>query len=201
MFLPLAMIAGGLLLAYVGLANPPGGLTGALGSILHGASPGKVANNPEGFTPSASGSGQLGKPYGAVTGAGRAGTVRAAVVAEARRWLGTPYQWGGDGPPAGDRGFDCSGLTQYVYRVAAGISLPRTTGLQQLVGRAVTPWTDAEPGDLVFFGAPAYHVGIYIGGGQMIAAPHTGTVVKVETIVPSAFTGPTTARDVIGGGQ
>ena len=94
---------------------------------------------------------------------------------EAARYLGTPYVWGGTSPS----GFDCSGFTQYVFKNAAGVSLPRTTYDQINVGTPVA-YSDLQPGDLVF--PHTGHVGIYIGGGQMIHAPSTGDVVKVSSV-------------------
>lgn len=101
-----------------------------------------------------------------------------AIVATAQKYLGVPYVWGGTSP----RGFDCSGLVQYVCR-QNGISLPRTAASQRNAGRYVSR-ADLQPGDLVFFksGGRISHVGIYIGGGNMIHAPQTGDVVKVSSI-------------------
>ncbi|TWE11691.1 cell wall-associated NlpC family hydrolase [Rudaeicoccus suwonensis] len=98
------------------------------------------------------------------------------IVAIAERYLGTPYVYGGESPS----GFDCSGLTQYVY-AQAGISIPRTATAQM---DAATLVSTPQPGDLVFFGSGsyAYHVGIYIGNGMMIAAPRPGTVVQIQSI-------------------
>ncbi|QXE19398.1 NlpC/P60 family protein [Clostridium sp. 001] len=107
-----------------------------------------------------------------------------AVVAYASNFLGVPYVWGGTSPS----GFDCSGLVQYVY-AHFGINLPRTSQEQQTVGTAVSR-DELQPGDLVFFGSPAYHVGIYVGGGQFINAPKTGDVVKIASLDNrSDFTG------------
>ena len=88
------------------------------------------------------------------------------VVNIARTLLGIPYVYGGESPA----GFDCSGFTQYVFG-KAGISLPRTASAQQA---AATPVSDPKPGDLVFFGSPAWHVGIYTGNGMMIDSPREG---------------------------
>lgn len=98
-----------------------------------------------------------------------------AIVDYAYQFLGTPYQWGGTTPS----GFDCSGFTQYVFKNAAGVSLPRTTYDQINVGVAVS-YDDLQPGDLVF--PHTGHVGIYVGNGQMIHAPSTGDVVKVSSV-------------------
>lgn len=104
-----------------------------------------------------------------------------AVIANAKQYLGVPYVWGGSTPS----GFDCSGFVSYVYR-SVGISLPRTSRDQQNVGTRIA-LNQVQPGDLVFRGLPAYHVGIYIGGGQYIHAPQTGDVVKIASFDPSKF--------------
>jgi cell wall-associated NlpC family hydrolase/SH3-like domain-containing protein len=97
------------------------------------------------------------------------------VTSYARQYLGTPYVWGGTSPS----GFDCSGFVQYVYRNAAGISLPRDTYGQIGAGSRVSQ-NQLQPGDLVF--PDAGHVGIYIGGGQMIHASKPGDVVKISSV-------------------
>jgi cell wall-associated NlpC family hydrolase len=107
----------------------------------------------------------------------------ATAVAEARQQLGKPYVWGAAGPGS----FDCSGLTQWVW-AKAGVQLPHYTGDQWNAGRHVSR-DQLAPGDLVFFDADLDHVGIYIGGGQMIHAPHTGTVVRVENVWWDKFQG------------
>ena len=95
--------------------------------------------------------------------------------------LGLPYEWGGDGPAAGDAGFDCSGLTKAAY-AAAGIPLPRVAQEQYDAGPHVPAGQALEPGDLVFYGTARdiHHVGLYIGGGQMIDAPRPGKPVRIE---------------------
>ncbi|MBU3184918.1 C40 family peptidase [Clostridium estertheticum] len=98
------------------------------------------------------------------------------VLAYASDFLGIPYVWGGTSP----KGFDCSGFTQYVFG-HFGVNLPRVSEDQQNVGTLVSR-ADLRPGDLVFFGTPAHHVGIYIGNGNMINAPHTGAVIRVQTL-------------------
>ncbi len=104
------------------------------------------------------------------------------VIAYAKQFLGVPYVWGGTTPS----GFDCSGFTSYVFRNSVGISLPRVSRDQQNVGLRISP-SQVQPGDLVFRGNPAYHVGIYIGNGQYIHAPQTGDVVKIATYNPAKF--------------
>ncbi|MEC3979906.1 C40 family peptidase [Amycolatopsis sp. H20-H5] len=90
-----------------------------------------------------------------------------------------PYVWGGDGPDAGEAGFDCSGLTRAAYN-AAGIALPRTARTQFAVGPRVPDGQPLLPGDLVFYGTASniHHVGLYIGGGQLINAPTFGKPVQ-----------------------
>jgi cell wall-associated NlpC family hydrolase len=103
------------------------------------------------------------------------------VIAYAEQFLGIPYVWGGTSPS----GFDCSGLMQYVFR-SVGVNLPRVAASQQNVGTRISP-SQVQPGDLVFEGNPAYHVGMYIGGGKWIQAPETGDVVKISPFNPSSF--------------
>ena len=118
------------------------------------------------------------------------GSIGARAVAAAMRWLGTPYSWGGgnaSGPSrgiaqgAGTVGFDCSGLTLYAY-AQVGIGLGHFTGTQWRSGQRVGRMSDLAVGDLVFFGGDLGHMGMYIGGGQMVHAPHTGDVVKISDI-------------------
>lgn len=97
------------------------------------------------------------------------------VASDAGRYIGVPYAWGGASPSTG---FDCSGLVQHVFS-DLGVSLPRTAAEQSQVGTAVTGLQQAQPGDLLFYGSPAEHVGIYIGNGLMINAPQTGQDVSV----------------------
>lgn len=105
------------------------------------------------------------------------GTVIAAITFAAEH-LGTPYVWGG----TGNGGFDCSGLAQAAYR-AAGISLPRVAQDQFDAGPAVPGDGTVQPGDLLFFGtgpSGVDHVGLYVGSGEMIDAPHTGADVRFD---------------------
>jgi hypothetical protein len=112
--------------------------------------------------------------------ASSAGVTGSDVVADAQKYLGVPYKWGGT---SATTGFDCSGLTQHVF-ADLGISIPRTAAEQQAMSGAqkIGSLADAQPGDLLFFGSPAHHVGIYVGNGQMLNAPHTGADVRVEPV-------------------
>jgi peptidoglycan DL-endopeptidase CwlO len=103
------------------------------------------------------------------------------VLGIAASLAGTPYSYGGTSPSTG---FDCSGFTQYVFS-KVGISLPRTAEAQR---QAATPVSNPQPGDLVFFGNPAGHVGIYAGGGMMWDSPHSGEVVSKRAIYSSNVT-------------
>ncbi len=106
------------------------------------------------------------------------GSGHSAVVGIAQRYLGVPYVYGGASPG----GFDCSGLTMYCY-AQIGIGLSHGATDQQHASQPV-PLNALQPGDLVFFGSASYsyHVGIYVGGGSMIHAPHTGAVVSYGSI-------------------
>jgi cell wall-associated NlpC family hydrolase len=145
---------------------------------------------PGGSSPGGSSSGG-----GAGTGAPSGSAVQIAIAA-AKHQLGVPYAWGGGGPrgpsmgfgpDAGVVGFDCSGLTQYAY-ARAGISISRVARDQyaDFSDRSVAS-SDLQPGDLVFWAngnsyASIYHVALYIGGGNVIAAPQSGDVVKIESM-------------------
>jgi cell wall-associated NlpC family hydrolase len=100
----------------------------------------------------------------------------ARVVAIAMQYLGVPYRWGGASPSSG---FDCSGLTMYVF-AQVGVSLPHYAAAQYELGTPVSR-DQLQPGDLVFF-SNLGHMGMYIGGGNMIHAPQTGDVVKISSI-------------------
>jgi cell wall-associated NlpC family hydrolase len=122
-------------------------------------------------------------------------TTTGAAIAFALNQLGLPYVWGGEG---GD-GFDCSGLVQAAY-ASGGIALPRVAQAQFDQGPKL-PWgTELQPGDLVFFGRSSTevtHVGLFLGDGQMVDAPRTGAVVRVEQYRRSNYVGAT--RPVTGG--
>jgi cell wall-associated NlpC family hydrolase len=114
---------------------------------------------------------------GTTTQTGRdllAGAKAQSAVKWATRMIGTPYVYGGAAPG----GFDCSGLCQWAY-AHAGVGIPRVASDQQRTGQAVNP-SELLPGDLIFQGQPAHHVVMYIGGGRVVGAPHTGARVTTD---------------------
>lgn len=117
-------------------------------------------------------------------GAGDDG-VGAEAVQAARRYLGVPYLWGGTDP---EQGLDCSGLLQRAF-ADIGIEIPRVAADQARAGVAVPSMAQARPGDLLAFGSPVDHIGMYVGDGKMIVAPRTGDVVKIQSVyrTPSAI--------------
>jgi cell wall-associated NlpC family hydrolase len=137
-----------------------------LTSVPASASSGTTESNPSG---------------GGTSGGGGSGTTipsdagNAAAVAVAERYLGVRYAWGGASPS----GFDCSGLMYYAYK-QIGKYVPHYTVAEWNAFPHV-PLNQLQPGDLVFFGGES-HVGMYIGGGRMIHAPHTGTVVQITSL-------------------
>jgi cell wall-associated NlpC family hydrolase len=112
-------------------------------------------------------------------------TVGSRAAGLARRYIGVPYAWGGASPR---HGFDCSGLVMYVYS-KLGVSLPHHAASQYRYGRKVSRW-GLKPGDLVFFSGLG-HVGLFIGKGRFIDAPHSGAVVRVASLASrsSSFIG------------
>jgi peptidoglycan DL-endopeptidase RipA len=151
---------------------------------------------------SGSSSGSAGSSSGSSSSAPVAGSPGAVAVTWAYKEIGVPYSWGGgnaEGPTYGVAqganilGFDCSGLTLFAY-AHAGIALDHYTGSQWLSGPHIAQ-SDLRPGDLVFFatntGDPStiHHVGLYIGGGQMIEAPQTGLVIRVASAFRSDYIG------------
>lgn len=122
----------------------------------------------------------------------QASSKAASVVALAKEQVGKPYVWGAEGPDT----FDCSGLVQYIYQHAAGVSMPRTTYDQVKVGQTV-PLDQLQAGDLVFWGSETapYHVAIYIGNNQYVnaATPEQGTILQTM----SNYYKPTIAKRVL----
>ncbi|MEE4212538.1 MAG: transglycosylase SLT domain-containing protein [Parvularcula sp.] len=119
--------------------------------------------------------GGVGGLEGLLSGANGASGEKA--VAIARKFLGVPYVWGGTSM----KGVDCSGLVQLVFK-EMGINLPRGGRAQSEQGVAIPSLAQAKPGDLVSFGRPVDHIGIYIGNNKMIVAPKPGDVVKIQTV-------------------
>jgi hypothetical protein len=117
--------------------------------------------------------------------------IRAATYA--RRFIGVPYRWGGSSPG----GFDCSGLVRYVYR-QFGVDLPHSSYADYNLGRRVGRW-GLQPGDLVFFSGLG-HVGMYVGNGRFIHAPHSGTRVQISMLADwgSSYDG---ARRLVAGAK
>ncbi|WP_329134800.1 bifunctional lytic transglycosylase/C40 family peptidase [Streptomyces sp. NBC_01476] len=119
----------------------------------------------------------------------------AAAIYYAQQQLGKPYLWGGEGTAAQGGRFDCSGLTQASYE-SVGISLPRVANDQWNAGSHPAR-SELLPGDLVFFATDLndprtiHHVGIYVGGGYMIDAPHTGAVIRFDPIDSADYIGAT----------
>ncbi|MFI1163879.1 NlpC/P60 family protein [Streptomyces sp. NPDC020801] len=109
---------------------------------------------------------------------GRAG----AAFSAAQSKIGTPYVYGASGPSS----FDCSGLTSWSY-AQAGVSIPRTSEAQANIGTRIYSQSQLQVGDLVFFYGDLHHVGLYAGNGQVLHAPHTGAVVRYETMADMPF--------------
>jgi peptidoglycan DL-endopeptidase CwlO len=100
----------------------------------------------------------------------------AAAVYWAMKAIGKPYRWAGSGPNS----FDCSGLTSWAYG-KVGVSLPHSSSAQISHGTRISR-SNLQPGDLVFFGSPIHHVGMYVGGGDFIEAPYSWLSVRVVSL-------------------
>jgi cell wall-associated NlpC family hydrolase len=111
-------------------------------------------------------------------------TLRSQVVEYAKKFLGVPYVYGGTSP----KGFDCSGLTYYVYKNMVR-EIPRTASAQYAASTKITNKSDLRPGDLVFFAKSGKitHVGLYIGNGQFIHSPQTGDVVRIGSLNSGSY--------------
>ncbi|MFC7528117.1 transglycosylase SLT domain-containing protein [Actinoplanes sp. GCM10030250] len=115
---------------------------------------------------------------GGSPGSGVAGPSGGDIVAAAKKYLGTPYVFGGTDPA---KGLDCSALVQRAYK-DLGVDLPRIASDQARAGRPVASMADAKPGDILAFNSPVDHVGIYVGDNKMIAAPKPGDHVKIQSV-------------------
>ena len=135
----------------------------------------------------------LEKAVAAPSGTVATSDVAVRAIAFAYERLGTPYLWGGTGTAAENGEFDCSGLTQAAY-ASVGVSIPRVAADQWYAGPHV-PQDQLKPGDLVFFAynvndpSTIHHVGIYVGGGAMIDAPHTGATIRFDPVGGSEYIG------------
>ncbi|MEZ0493302.1 C40 family peptidase [Kineococcus sp. TBRC 1896] len=128
-----------------------------------------------------------GETAGVADAVADASTAALGAIAAAHTREGVPYAWGATGPST----FDCSGLTQWAY-AQAGVSIPRTSR-QQYAGLPRVPLDQLQPGDLVFYAngsdpSTIHHVALYLGGGKVLHAPHTGDVVRVAGVaMPGLF--------------
>jgi cell wall-associated NlpC family hydrolase len=154
----------------------------ALQTVQSAPLPG-AASLPQQTTRAADGLSTARTPGAAPAAGAPSASAETRVVAEARKYLGVPYLWGGTDPA---KGLDCSGLTQLVFK-NMGIDIPRVSYEQAKAGRPVASVADARPGDLVFYDNSSSrpgidHVAIYIGGGKIIEAPRTGLDVRVTDV-------------------
>jgi peptidoglycan DL-endopeptidase CwlO len=121
------------------------------------------------------------------------GVTGQSVIDAAKKYLGTPYVFGSTDPA---KGLDCSSFVQRAYK-DMGIDLPRNSWQQAKAGTKVDGLADAKPGDILAFGSPVHHVAMYVGDNKMIAAPHTGDHVKIQSV----YEKPTAIRRVTNGAE
>ena len=162
-------------LAAAAAAAPDPGIGGSAPSTLSAGSSSSSSSSSGSSGPSAS-SGSSAAAEVAPPPPPSNGSLGQRAVAAAMTRLGSPYVWGASGPSS----FDCSGLTMWAY-AQVGVSLGHFTGAQWNEGAHVGRG-DLQPGDLVFFHSDLHHMGMYIGGGSFIHAPHTGDVVKISSL-------------------
>jgi peptidoglycan DL-endopeptidase CwlO len=135
-----------------------------------------VGAGPTGSSSSSGGSGGGSAPATPPPNLPPASGGAAKAVAYAKAQIGKPYQWGAAGPNS----FDCSGLTMMAW-AQAGVSLPHSSRQQYAVTRRVSR-SQLQPGDLVFYYSPISHVSIYVGNGMRVAATHTGSTIKLQSL-------------------
>ena len=181
-----ARIASFASLTQTGAGTAASGTLGSASGTAASSASGTSASNASDFASTLSSvsngaylTSSAGAPTASTSGgtASGSGITGADVVADAKKYLGIDYVWGGESTS----GMDCSGLVQQTYK-DLGVSLPRVAADQQKVGTKVDSLADAQPGDLLFFGQPAHHVAIYAGNNQMIEAPYTGQKVRLVDI-------------------
>jgi cell wall-associated NlpC family hydrolase len=124
----------------------------------------------------------------ASTPASATGVTGDAVVQDAKKYLGVPYVWGAESMS----GIDCSGLVQAAYG-DLGVRLPRVAADQAKMGTEVPSLAQAQPGDLLTFGNPAYHIAIYLGNNQLIESPEPGRTVHITDV----YQAPTSIRRIL----
>lgn len=181
--LALVMLGGSAFMVWNGIEDPEGGPIEGLRRLVNdepsvkrssAIGQGFIASTVASLT--AGSDGEVTQSVSASVGGSAPAGARGAILAESETWLGAPYLFGGNTKA----GVDCSGFTKACYAVA-GVDLARVSQAQALQGRGVSQ-ADAQPGDLVAFGIPVHHVAIYLGAGAIRHAPHTGAVVRDESI-------------------
>lgn len=171
----LAFLGAGMLFIYSGLNDPVGGPAGALRDILTGKTP---TPGVQTTTPARGGTAAGGGIAGTVTNVAES-VAGGTVIAQARKYLGVKYRWGGSTM----KGIDCSGLVMVAYRDGPGIKLPHKATLQMARGDRIDR-SQIRAGDLVGWGVPGNypHIALAVDADTVIVAPHTGTVVQYQKL-------------------